>query len=75
MLSSALEKDSNAVHEIHQALALSLAKHAAIPTGQVLNNEEMENLINSLFGCQNVNYTPDGKSILHILKPVSYTHL
>lgn len=68
MLSSALEKDSNAVHEIHQALALSLAKHAAIPTGQVLNNEEMENLINSLFGCQNVNYTPDGKSILHILK-------
>lgn len=68
MLSSALEKDSNAVHEIHQALALSLAKHAAIPAGQVLNNEEMENLINSLFGCQNVNYTPDGKSILHILK-------
>lgn len=68
MLVSAKEKDSSAVEEVHQALALSLARSAALPTGQVLNNDEMENLVNSLFRCQNVNYTPDGKSILQILQ-------
>ena len=48
-------------------LSLSLARHAAIPYGQILNNDEMENIVNSLFACSNVNYTPDGKKILHIL--------
>lgn len=67
MLAAAVEKDTNVMDEIQKALALSLAKHAAIPQGQVLSNDEMENLINSLFSCENVNYTPDGKSILHIL--------
>ena len=27
----------------------------------------MENLVNELFACSNVNYTPDGKLILSIL--------
>ena len=67
MLAAAVEKDTNVMDEIQKALALSLAKHAAIPQGQILSNDEMENLINSLFSCENVNYTPDGKSILHIL--------
>jgi DNA mismatch repair protein MutL len=50
-----------------QSLHLSLARAAAIPYGQVLSNEEMENIVNSLFSCSNVNYTPDGKPILAIL--------
>ena len=50
-----------------QSLHLSLARAAAIPYGQVLSNEEMENIVNSLFSCSNVNYTPDGKPILVIL--------
>ena len=50
-----------------QSLHLSLARAAAIPYGQVLSNEEMENIVNSLFTCSNVNYTPDGKPILVIL--------
>ena len=49
-------------------MALSMARAAAIPYGQVLGNEEMENVINRLFQCSNVNYTPDGKNILFILK-------
>lgn len=53
--------------EIHKQLALSLAIQAALPEGQVLSNEEMESLINRLFLCQNVNYTPHGKRITHIL--------
>ena len=52
---------------LHSQLALHLAQSAAIPYGQVLSNDEMENVINELFSCSNVNYTPDGKAILCIL--------
>ena len=45
--------------QIRSTLALSLARNAATPKGQVLNNEEMEKMINELFACSNVNYTPD----------------
>ena len=55
------------VATLHSQLALSLARHAAIPYGQLLNNDEIENIINQLFACSNVNYTPDGKAILCIL--------
>ena len=47
--------------------SLRLAQSAAIPYGQILSNEEMENMVNELFSCSNVNYTPDGKAILCIL--------
>ena len=52
---------------VSQSLYLSLARAAAIPYGQVLSNEEMETIVNGLFSCSNVNYTPDGKPILTIL--------
>ena len=51
---------------VSQSLHLSLARAAAIPYGQVLSNDEMENIVNSLFACSNVNYTPDGKPIFVI---------
>ncbi len=62
------EVGGEAVAKIHDRLALSLARAAAIPYGQVLGNDEMENVVNTLFQCSNVNYTPDGKPILCILK-------
>lgn len=62
------EVGGEAVAKIHDRLALSLACAAAIPYGQVLGNDEMENVVNNLFQCSNVNYTPDGKPILCILK-------
>ena len=52
---------------VNSELALRLAQSAAIPYGQVLTNNEMESVINALFSCSNVNYTPDGKAILCIL--------
>ncbi len=52
---------------VYSAVALSLAQSVAIPYGQVLSNAEMEQLVNELFACSNVNYTPQGKSILAIL--------
>ena len=48
-------------------IALSLAQSVAVPYGQVLSNDEMEQLVNELFACSNVNYTPNGKPILSIL--------
>ena len=61
--------------DLHARLAQSLARTAAIPYGQVLSNEEMESLINDLFTCSNVNYTPDGKAILCILPQTDIEHL
>ena len=67
VLADAAEKGGGDAENIHGALALSMARHTAIPLGQVLTNEEMERVVNALFSCSNVNYTPDGKTILHIL--------
>ena len=55
------------VEGLTSQLALRLAQSAAIPYGQVLSNDEMESVVNALFSCSNVNYTPDGKAILCIL--------
>ncbi len=68
MLADAEEKGVSAARDINDSLALSMARAAAIPYGQVLSNEEMENIVNGLFRCSNVNYTPSGKSVLFILK-------
>lgn len=68
MVSSALESGALDTDGINHSLALSLARSAAIPQGQVLSNDEMESIVNELFATSNVNYTPDGKTILYILK-------
>ena len=68
MIGSAGENVSSVVEEINRAMALAMARHAAIGYGCVLDNAEMENMVNSLFACSNFNYTPDGKSIFSILK-------
>lgn len=56
------------VHEkICEAIALSLAKAAAIRPGKSLSPEEMDHLIASLFSCPDSNLTPDGKTIISML--------
>lgn len=67
MVATAMEKGAGLHDNVNQALALSLARNAAIPYGQVLGNDEMESLVNALFACQNVNYTPNGQKILAIM--------
>ncbi len=67
MVDAALHHESDSADDLNSSLALSMARHAAIPRGQLLNNGEMENLVNELFACGNVNYTPDGHTILAIL--------
>ena len=67
MVATAMEKGAGLHDDVNQALALSLARNAALPYGQVLGNDEMESLVNALFACQNVNYTPNGQKILAIM--------
>ena len=57
----------SSIDEVHRHLATKLSQQAAIPYGQVLGNDEMENLINSLFACSNVNYSPVGKTVFAII--------
>lgn len=68
MLRCVLEKGGGAEEEVQHRLALSLARNSAIVSGQVLNNEEMENLVAGLFACSIPNYAPDGKIITAILE-------
>ncbi len=49
-------------------LARSIAKRTSLKSGSKLNEEEMSRLIDQLFGCENVNYAPDGRSTFHILE-------
>lgn len=68
MVHTAIEKGCKVKEEIQSMLALSLAKAAAIVTGQVLSNDEMNNLVDGLFAAVTPNYTPDGKTVLAVLK-------
>ena len=75
MVASAMESGTSAKTEIDQSLALSLARNAAIPQGQVLSSLEMDNIVNELFACSNVNYTPSGEPIIAIMKQTDIEHL
>lgn len=72
---SSIEKGCNIEEDVRHYIALSLAKSAAIPYGQILSNEEMEALINDLFVCVNPNQTPDGKIVVAILEQNDLEHL
>lgn len=63
----AMETGSSAHEDICEAISLSLAKAAAIPSGKSLSSGEMNALIASLFSSPSPSYTPDGKLILYIL--------
>lgn len=75
IVSSSAENRTSAIDEINHGIALSLARHAAVDYGEVLGNDEMENIVNSLFACSNFNYTPDGKKIIGVLKQTEIEHL
>ena len=75
MVASAVESGASVKEDIDRTLALSLARNAAIPQGQVLTNSEMDNLVNELFTCENVNYTPSGEPIIAVMKQQDIEHL
>lgn len=48
-------------------LAQAFAKRSRMNKGQKMEKEEMNSLIGQLFGCENPNYTPDGRPTFVIL--------
>lgn len=56
----------NSAAEVSENIALALAEASSIKSGQSLTNEEMSDLINRLFACENPNHTPDGKTTMVI---------
>ena len=68
MVQAAIEKGCKVKEEVQSMLALSLAKAAAIVPGQILTNEEMNNLVDGLFAVDTPNYTPDGKTVLTLVQ-------
>ncbi len=54
--------------EVKEKIAKALAKASAISSNHVLTQEEMREMIDVLFACQNPNYSPFGKLIVSIIK-------
>ena len=52
---------------ILEHLALTVAQSAAIPTGRILMQEEMDILVADLLKLPDPNYTPDGKTIITVI--------
>jgi len=70
-LAEAEGDDSELLSPLTTALVLSLARNAAIPDGQLLSADDMERLVNALFACSDVKFTPDGKRIIALLEQKS----
>lgn len=67
IVSSVHDSGKSVKDDLHHRLALTLAKNAAIPTGQVLTETEMSSLMDDLFATDNPNFTPDGRTIVAVL--------
>lgn len=50
-----------------EKIAAAMAGASAIPYGKTLNNNEMEDLFDTLFACQAPNYSPKGKPVIAII--------
>lgn len=67
LLAAATDCESLPAEQLHGRLALTLARAAAIPNGQVLSLFEMQDLVTQLFATAMPNFTPDGKPVVAIL--------
>lgn len=70
LVAEAVEQCGGATERVHDILAQGLARKAATPYGEVLTNEEMENLISQLLACKTQKYTPDGRVIISVIENV-----
>ncbi|MBR0433838.1 MAG: DNA mismatch repair endonuclease MutL [Bacteroidaceae bacterium] len=67
VLDTAATNGNLPAEQLLSQLALTLARAAAIPTGQVLSPLEMQDLTAQLMATSNPNYTPDGHPTLAII--------
>ena len=67
MLDAVKDLHAGQKNEMLEKAALSLAESSAIPSGQSLSEEEMNELINNLFTCPDHHFSPAGKPIIVIM--------
>lgn len=58
----------NEITVLHDKIAKSLAQSLAVKTGTYLSDKEQENIVNSLFGCENPQMSPFGKTTFITMK-------
>ncbi|MBQ5393068.1 MAG: DNA mismatch repair endonuclease MutL [Bacteroidaceae bacterium] len=75
MIDSVRNGGKGDMSEYTHRITLSLAKMSAIVEGQILSQSEMEQLIGDLLKSTNPNLTPDGKTIIAILKQESISKM
>lgn len=75
MVASVRDGKQPGMHECRHQMSLSLAKAAAIVEGQVLTQPEMDVLMSDLLKSTNSNITPDGRTIVAILKQESISKM
>jgi DNA mismatch repair protein MutL len=64
MLEIAKEESNNLSQSLDSKLALKLSRMQAIPRGKVLSEEEMAQLVDTLYELPEHTYTPDGRVIV-----------
>jgi len=67
-LNEYLSGDVDTKSKTREKIAKSLAKASAISSNQKLGTDEMREMVDLLFACQNPNYSPFGKLIVSIIK-------
>lgn len=67
MIEEVEETGEDIRRSLHEKMALSMARAAAIKPGQVLSVADMEHLLCDLFKLTTPNYTPDGRLVMSIL--------
>ena len=61
------ERDADIRDETGQRVAAAMAKACSIPSGTVLRQEEMREIMDQLFACREPGITPGGKAVFKIL--------
>ena len=67
MIESVTETGDDISSGLHEKIALSMARAAAIKSGQTLSAADIEHLLSDLFKLATPNYTPDGKLVVSII--------
>ncbi len=67
MIENVTETGEDISSGIHEKVALTMARSAAIKSGQPLTQADMEHLLSDLFKLATPNYTPDGKLVVNII--------
>ena len=67
LITSAMEETGGVIEEMNESVALAMAKCSAVAYGQVLTEQEINELLTALFKSSSPQFTPDGKSIFALL--------